>query len=325
MSIMNTWNLATKFAAFPCAQPDPVIIAATFLPAVTPALLEWVTFGCRDVMKFRLGRETPCGRSLKGDIAKAMSPKWANAAGTLLKFEAKFSFAGQMWLLADLISDTLARWTTLSYQMSGCPDALNMASWDITFSAPEALLGGHPTIIGGTVTNERGALGIAWPTGAIVPPGWYASGYFELHTKPLLGDDVSGADTWIRSGAASGFDFPATRTSPGYPGQSATNVYHLEVHNEDEHHEKQLTMMAMTDKTSLTTDLSASWMAAPFPLTTSVIKPLGCLENLFTSHVEDPAGTNPKKNWPKQIDKWLGQQTLTPTRGPPGGRPRSKK
>lgn len=324
MSFSNTYNLVKQFAAFPCAEPNPFIIALTFLPAVAPAMLEWATFSCRDVIKFRLGRDTPCGRALKGGVIKAIPPALQNAALNLLKFEGRFSYAGQLWLLADLASDTIARWTTLSYQLSGCPDALNVASWDITFSAAEALAAGVPTEIGGHISNAKNAIGIAWPTGAVVPAGWYASGYFELKSRPLFSDAVTGLDTWIRRAGGGGFDYAANRVAPGYGGQGATGIYHLEVQNTDQNAPHQLTMMAMADQLSLTTDLTAHWMAAPFPLTTSLIKPLSCLDGLFNTRVEDPAGRNHPGRQPTLIPRWLGPDVGKPVRGPPGGKPRSK-
>lgn len=325
MSFSNTYNLVKQFAAFPCAEPDPFIIAITFLPAVAPALLEWATFSCRDVLKFRLGRDTPCGRALKGGVIKAIPPALQNTALNLLKFEGRFSLAGQLWLLADLTSDTIARWTTLSYQLSGCPDALNIASWNIDYLSPEGLLPGVPSVIGGRVTNEKNALGIAWPTGAIVPAGWYASGYFELDVRPIFGDAVTGLNTWIRRQDFNDYDFAANRVAPGYRGQGAKGIYHLEVQNTDMNAPHQLTMMASTDAWCLTTGLKSYWMAAPFPLTTSIIKPLSCLDGLFNSHLEDPAGQNQKGRRPTLIPRWLAPDIAKPVRGPPGGKPRSKK
>lgn len=324
MSFSNTYNLVKKFAAFPCAEPDPFIIAITFLPAVAPALLEWATFSCRDVLKFRLGRDTPCGRALKGGVIKAIPPVLQSTAQNLLKFEARFSFAGQLWLLADLASDTIARWTTLSYQLSGCPDALNIASWDIEFQSPEGLLPNTPSVIGGRVTNDRNALGIAWTTGAIVPPGWYASGYFELDVRPVFGDAVTGLTTWIRRHDFNNYDYAGVKVAPGYQGQGAKGVYHIEVQNTDEHNAHQLSMYAMTDAWCLTTALTAHWMAAPFPLTTNIVKPLSCLDGLFNSHVDNPAGQNQRGRQPTFIPKWLGPDVAKPVRGPPGGKPRSK-
>lgn len=325
MSFSNTYNLVEKFAAFPCAEPDGLILAFTFLPAAAPAMLEWITFSCRDVVKFRLGRDTPCGRALKGNVFKAIPPKYVNAAQKLLMFEGKFSFAGQMWLLADLASDTIARWTTLSYQISGCPDALNIASWDIEYLSPEGLLPGVPSVISGRVVNDRNALGKAWPSGAIVPPGWYASGYFELDVRPVFGDAVTGLSTWIRREDFHSYDYAANHVAPGYRGQGAKSVYHLEVQNTDMHNPHQLVMMAMTDAWCLTTGLKASWMAAPFPLTSSMIRPLSCLDGLFNSHIEDPAGQNQRGRRPTLIPRWLGPDVAKPVRGPPGGKPRSKK
>lgn len=325
MSFSQTWNLAKTMAAFPCAEPSPLIVAITLVPAIAPALLEWVSFGCRDLLKFRLGKGVPCGRAMKAQVAKAIPPSFADPINKLLKWEHHFSFAGQMFLLADLASDTLARWTTLAYQLSGCPDALEGAYWSVEFQAPEALPPGIPEPIGGTITNEKGTPGIAWPTGAICPPGWWFSASFDVEARALHSGIPIGLSTWMRESSPHPYDFPGLKKPPGYPGQS-TKLSALFTHQaRDTGPPTQYTFTAMADQLALTTGFKATCQCTPFPPYDEFLSPLGCLRNFNVEHLQDPAGRNPKSYNPTIIPKWLGLEQPTPPRGPPGGKPRSRK
>lgn len=324
MGFLKTYNIVETLAAFPCAQPDPVLIALTFLPAVTPALLEWVSFGCRDVMKFRLGKGVPCGRAMRAQVAKIIPPKYVNAVEKLLKWEHQFSYAGQMFLLADLASDTIARWDTLAYQLNGCPDANNIANWQIEYSAAEALAPNIPTAIGGGIINQSGPLGIAWPTGAVVPAGWYVQGNFDVQARAIFGNQSVGLTTWIERIGGGTYDFPANRYPKGYPGGTARGGYTMQTQNTDNSLSGNYVMMAMSDVLALTTDLTATWSASAFPIADWALNPLGCLRDLGIEHIENPANRNPQSRNPGIIDKWFADIAPQPVRGPPGGKPRSK-
>jgi hypothetical protein len=325
MSILSDWNTIKMIEAFPCAKPNPIILIGTFIPAVTPALFEWVTFGCRDLLKFRLGKGTPCGRMMKAQVAKAIPPAFVDTVAQVLKWEHRFSFAGQMFLLADLAADTVARWTTLAYQMSGCPDALDYASWDIEFQAPEALGPNVPTAIGGRIVNGNNTIGKAWPTGAIVPPRWYLSAHFKVEAKTFHGGDSCELTTWLRREDHGGFDYPGNKYPKGYPNEKTTGTITQTVQNSDEHHSSQYTMMAMADRLSLTTDVKGTFQVSQFPPSDYTISALSCINSIGVEHVQDPAGRNPKTRYPGIIGKFVGANAPRPIRGSPGGMPRSKK
>jgi len=323
---MNTYNLVTKFAAFPCAEPSPIIVFATFFPAVAPALLEWASFGCRDIMKFRLGKGMPCGRMYKAQLAKVIPPAWADTTAKLLKFESAFSRAGQMFLLADLASDTLARWTTFAYQMSGCPEASEGADWQITTGNPHALLPSTATPVGGVITNEKGTPGIATPSGAVVPHGWYFSAEFQIKAKAFRGDQQIGISTWLRKRGPNAYDFPANVYTGGYPGNIVeflkTGSYMINTQNTDSSGARQYEFTALTDVLAVTTDITATCRASPNPPITTALSPLACLSQLGIQHKEDPAGRNNKPRYPTIIDKFIGENLPKPVHGPPGGLPR---
>ncbi len=323
-SAAYNWNTMKTLAAFPCAEPDPIIIALTFLPAVAPALLEYVSFGCRDIMKFRLGKGTPCGRQMRLGVQAAIPPKYSSTVNNLLKWEHRFSVAGQIFLIADLVGDTLARWDTLAYQLSGCPDALNIKTWDTKPRGFGALVAGHPTPVGGFVDNERGPLGIAWPTGAIVPEGWYWQTHFSLEVRPFLGGQPPTLTTWIHAHGGGGYDFPGNQFTPGYPGLAKTGHYDMTTHNSAGGGSQQYTYMAMTDTDAVGFNFNATSQCSPFPPASFSMNPLGCLRDLEITNVPDPAGNNRRAYYPLVIDKLIKAGGGTPIHGPPRGKPREK-
>lgn len=262
---------------------------------------------------------------MKAQVAKAIPPTFVDFVGKLMKFEHTFSYAGQMFLLADLTSDTLARWNTLAYQMSGCAPANDVVTWDIEYTVPEALAPGTPTIIGGRVTNQQGQGGVAWPSGAIAPPGWYVQIWFELEARAIFTTQRVGLTTWIRRTDHGGYDFGGNRYPKGYPGQGAKGSYMLTTQNTDAHFSSQYVMMAMSDELALTTELKAHCQASRLPPADWSLDPLGCIRDLSVEHINDPANRNPKPRYPNILARWIGEHSPVPVHGPPGGKPRTKK
>lgn len=325
MGFLKTWNIATQLAAFPCAEPNPVIFALTFGPAVAPALLEWASFGCRDIMKFRLGKGVPCGRALKGQVAKAIPPKWVDLVGKAMKFEHAFSYAGQMFLLADLASDTIARWNTLAYQMSGCPDANNYTSWDVSPGAPSTILPNTPTPVGGLITNENNPIGVAWPTGAIVPADWHFTLNFEIQAHAIFTGERLQVRTWIRKEGPGGYDFAANQYDNPYAAFLQRRfTYTLESQN-PRSVATQYTFIVETDKLAIVSGLEGHGQASSIPIADWSLNPLNCIKELGASRVENPAGRNRQPKFPGVVGRFVGQNAPKPVRGPPGGMPRSKK
>lgn len=325
MGFLHTYNITKTLAAFPCAQPNPIIIALTAVPAIAPALFEWAGFGCRDVLKFRMGRGAPCGRAMKGQVAGAIPPAFRGLAGTLLKWEHHFSYAGQMFLLADLISDTVARWTTLAYQLEGCPDALDGAAWQVRYQTAGRLEAGHPTPIGGEVVNLKGRGGIAWPEGAVVPSDWYFSADWQCTAVDFYDRTPAGLTLWIRRTSPFVYDYPAQRFGGGYPFVQFNPHYFLPEQHNDTHGPAQYTYMAMSDRTALIDSFSATCQATPFPQADWALNPLSCFSSLASERIPDPAGRNPRSRQPTMADRFLGTALPKPVRGPPGGKPRSKR
>lgn len=325
MGFSNSWNIIKQFAAFPCAEPDPVIIALTFLPAVAPALLEYVSFGCRDIMKFKLGKGAPCGRALAANLKKAVPPKTMDNLNKVLKWEHRFSVAGQIFLIADLEAETIARWTTMAYQLSGCPSALAGAFWQWEWDSPAGLIANVPSAVGGRIINETGTPGISHPTGANAPADWHTQIEFQVTAIPVFGGQPISVDVWVREGGAIGFDFTANHYPPGYPGAGKTAHYLMQAQNGKIVGVQQYTMYARSDVDCIITEMSGSASCTPYSPLDAFLKPLSCLQGGFPEHLEDPRGTNRRSKQPNLIQKVTGAIAGGVQRGPPGGKPRSKK
>lgn len=325
MSWSHTYNITTAMAAFPCAQPNPIIMAVTLVPAIAPALLEYAGFGCRDIMKFRVGIGAPCGRALKGDLQKAIPPKYTNAVGNILKFEHAFSQVGNAFLIADLVSDTVARWTTLAYQLSGCPDALDHAAWQGEWSAAAAILPNTPTAVGGRIVNQSGITGVAWPTGAIVPTKWYYTGEFNVTAVDIINGQSVGIKMWVEKTSPHHYDFPALNYKPGYGIVNLNSHYFLPETQNNDVGPAQYTYMVETDRLCLIDSFTASGQASPFPMAEWALSPLSCITSLGAERIVNPQGRNRTSRKPTVAEALLKPILPEARRGPRGGKPRSKK
>lgn len=325
MSWSHTYNITTAMAAFPCAKPNPIIMAVTLVPAAAPALFEFAGFGCRDIMKFRLGIGGVCGRAMKGQVAKAIPPSLTSAVGNILKFEHAFSTVGNYFLIADLVSDTVARWTTLAYQLSGCPDALDNASWQTEFIAPGAILPNTPTPVGGRIVNATGRPGVAWPTGAIVPTKWYFSAEFNVTAVTFSGHTPVNLLMWIEKTSPHHYDFPALNYNKGYGIVDPKPHYFLPETQNNDVGPAQYTYMVESSELCLIDSFTATASASPFPQADWSLSPLGCLSALTANRVENPTGRNRTSRKPTVADALLKPFLPAAPRGPKGGKPRSKK
>lgn len=325
MSFTGTYNILTDFAAFPCAQPNPIIIAITLVPAIAPALIDYAGLTCRDILKARLGHQAPCGRALKGQMAKAIPPAFQGTAKNLLKFEATFSKAGNAFLIADLVSDTLARWTTLAYQLSECPDALEGAAWQIKSVSAGAMNAGVPVAVGGQITHETGHPGIAWPNGGIIPAGWHFSAQFSIKAKALASNEPVGITIWLEQITGGHYDYPGHYSPPGYPGSETFASHYQRVHAPDRGGPTQYVFTAMADTLALNYDFEATCQATPFDQADWALEPLACFKDLLNPPHVNPAGRNRQSKF-SPLAKAFAKAAGPPVpRGPPKGKPRSKK
>lgn len=325
MGFQDAYNLAKQLAVYPCAQPTPVIYLATFFPAIAPALIEFASFGCRDILKFRLGIGAPCGRIIKNQVAKATPPKLVNAVGNFMKFERALSTGGFWWMIADLAADTTVRWSTLAYRMAECQIALDAATWDYQPFAPDVLFAGVPKPLAGRIENYRGTPGLAGITGATVPEGWHLQLNFDVDYHSLFHHFYPTVKLWIQQLGGTPYDFPANvYGNSAYAFSNAAGHYQLQTQNHATG-ARQYVMYGLADVDTVITGLTGHASVTALPPMELYLSPLTCWKNLNLSHQEDPAGRNRKGKQPNILDPFLKQIPKTPTRGRPGGMPRSKK
>lgn len=325
MGVLEAYNLATTLAAYPCAEPSPVIYAATFIPAIAPALIEFASFGCRDILKFRAGVNTPCGRMIKGQFKAASPPKWWDAGQKLMKFERAASTAGFWFMIVDLAAETTVRWSTLAYKMAECPIALNQASWTWEPFFEDVLFPGVPKPVAGAVTGYSGQPGHATIVSAIAPEGWYVQLNFHVEYRPFPGHPPGTVTFWVQESGGTPYDFPGQQYGTAhYPWQRGSGGYQLKTQNHD-HGARQYTMYALASERTIIAGASGHGAVSELPPMNLFLSPLNCWKDAFNETVPDPAGRN-RKQQPKNIlSPIFNAVTPKPVRGRPGGMPRSKK
>lgn len=325
MSFTNTWNLVKQIHAYPCAQPDPIIYFVTFAPAVAPALIDFISYGCRDIVKFKAGIGQPCGRAFKAGAVKAFGPSVVDGANKILKFTRPIEAGLFWWFVADLASDTLARWETLAYQLNGCVELEETASFQHEWIPQGATEGGVPHPVIGNVVNYTGKPFLSTSGGCNVPKGWYYQGSFDVKVHPVFSGQFSGVQTWLRIQGAGGHDFPANSYGAGYGGDGVSGHYTMSGQNTNEHNSQVVQMWIKTDVQCFIDDIKGYWTVSQLPPTDWTLSPLSCFRNLLVNSVPDPAGRNRKGHQPSMVEKWLGQiAEAGPDHGPPGGLPRKK-
>lgn len=325
MGVQSAYNFATSLSAYHCAEPSPALYAATFIPAVAPALIEFVGFGCRDILKFRLGRSAPCGRILKAQVNKAIPPKFLDAAGKLLKFEEGVSKAGFWFMIVDLAADTTIRWSTLAYRFNDCAPANAFASWQYEPIAEDILFPGVPKAVSGSITNYKGEPGHATTVGAVCPEGWYFQGDFNIDWRPFPGAQPASVTLWIQEGGGGNYDFPGTNFgNAGYPWQRSGGGYHLKTQN-TQTGARSYTMYAMADQMTIISGASGHMTVSLLEPMELAVTGLNCWADPFKSDVPDPQGKNPKRKPANILSPVFNPVTPKPVRGRPGGLPRSKK
>lgn len=325
MGLQDGYNFATQVDFYPCASPNPLIWMATFAPAVAPAFLDFISFGCRDILKFRAGIGLPCGRAMKAQVTKSIPPSLVSTVGNLMKFEHAFSTIGFWGLVVDLATDTTMRWLTLAYQFNGCTLFADDAHWQYSATAAHAVLPNVEYNIAGNVTNLQGNPLWARPEGALVPEGFYFQGNFSAEGQSLISGARIGMKTWIRKVDHGTYDYPANVYSPGYPDQNAVGHYMFSSHQPQRGHPAQYQMMIMVDQLALVWIKDGAMAVTNTPPVNWALSPLSCLRDLTVGRQDNPAGRNrssPQNILSKALNAALPK---LPRRGPPGGMPRSKK
>jgi hypothetical protein len=325
MGILSNWNYMKQIEAYPCASPNPLIYITTFAPAVTPALVDFISWGCRDIVKFKAGIGQPCGRLFKAQAVKAFGPAAVDMAHNILKFTRPVEFGLFWWFVADLASDSLARWDSLAYQMSGCDLPNDTASWQLEWIPQGAMSANVPKPIVGQVTHESGRPGFSASFGAVVPPGYYWQGSFTVKAHPIFSLQHSNLSVWIRTENTHGFDYSANQYPPGYPGAQKSGTYTMNGRARADRPTTFVKMYAMTDQLSIIDDVQGNFTVSRLPILDWTLSPLSCFRDTSGTRVENPAHRNKRADFPTRLDPADRGPGFGPTRrGPPGGKPRSK-
>jgi len=280
MGLQDGYNFATQVSAYPCADPSPIIWAASFGPAIAPALLDFAAFGCRDILKFRLGIGGPCGRAMKAQVAGAIPPALTQSVGNLMKFEHLFSKFGFYGLIADLASDTAMRWVTLAYTFNGCTLFTGDAHWQLEPTAAHAVLPNRPYELAGNVVNLQGDPLKARSEGALVPPGYYLQSNFTAEAQSLVTGARIGIKTWMRKDDGRIYDYDAIVHAPGYPDQNATSSYMLSNHQPQQNRTAHYIMMGEVTELALIWVREGAFAVTNTPPVNWALSPLSCFRDL---------------------------------------------
>lgn len=144
MSILHNINYMTRFVFFPCATPNPLILIDLAAEALLPELWEFFSYqvvqtvlpltkalGKKDQPRYQARREHDYldwkrsrghGRYQVADppTRRSYGEKWGPNTFLFraIDLEQKAAF---YWMILDLATEFMARWTTLIYQYQGCP------------------------------------------------------------------------------------------------------------------------------------------------------------------------------------------------------------
>lgn len=192
MSILSNINFMRKFIAFPCATPNPLILIETAFEALLPELWEFLSFqvvqqvlpvakkiGGRDAPRWqerRPMRDYDWRRTRGHGVHMSSNPPERRSVGEklgpntvlfrLIDFEQRALF---YWMLVDLATEFMARWTTLIYLKQKCP-------FD------------HPCTKSGVFSSAFIGMGGTRMILPILDVGSLFSGGLEIQTRYFAGD-----------------------------------------------------------------------------------------------------------------------------------------
>jgi hypothetical protein len=325
MGLLQTQNFLTDLSAYGCADPGITIWAATFIPAVAPAIVEFVSFGCRDIIKFRAGVGAPCGRMIKADVKKALTPKLFKAAGNMMKFDRVASEGGFWFMIIDLASDSIMRWNTLAYRYADCPIAGEQASWGYEPFFEDVLFAGVPKPLAGRIVDYQGEFGHATITGAVCPTSWHFQANFSTDWRPFPGHPPGNVTLWIQASGNGNYDFPGKQFGWDHYGwQNGEGAYGLknQAHGT---RSTAYTMYALAEQQTIISGAYGNMSVSKLDPMNVYLSPLNCWRGTENPDVPDPAGRNRKKKPANMLSPIFNPVTPKPVRGRPGGMPRSKK
>lgn len=192
MGVIDNLGYIKTAAAFPCANPDPILIAEAGLKAIGPVLLNAASFGCNDIVKMRAGISPWHSRGIRALVEGAIPPSEKDTAGKLLKFTIPIQKALFFWFVVDLTVDFFARWHSQVFRLGACGQTANANTGSGPVVAWVQGGGGGFSRISYDMTLSNPGNHQIGSDGFIVFPHQYWQCYFSLTPKPLFFGQVPG-------------------------------------------------------------------------------------------------------------------------------------
>lgn len=286
MGTVNNINYLKEVQYFPCADPSPLILITTALEAGAPTLLEFYSWGCRDILKLRAGYSNFCGRGFRAIVAKWHPPGFIDKLHKFYEFFGPVDKLLYGFLIADLQSSFLAKWTSLAYAAQGCiPDPTTQQTTG-TAQIPQGILANHETGIVYRLTTIGGSGGVVRPTSVTIPDGWYVSITWSVHVDPLFADQGVTVHTWLQSVTGTHHHIAEQEFEPPWfgSGTRARGKAYFQTPGFGFAHSYEWRIVV--DKTAFITSGDLQVIISPLPILNYGLEPLSCLGKDVTQYLE---------------------------------------
>lgn len=280
MGVLNNLNYIHKIQYVPCWEPGPLILIETGLAAGALALLEFFSFGCRDILKAKLGKSPICGRQFKAAVVGGVPPELVRRADKLLGFVLPIDRALYAWLIADVASGFIANWESFAYASAGCIPNQFSTSHKYTM-APFGLDTGQEAIIPYILRDEPIPGQCA---GWLIPSDWYFDATFDCQCRPLFGDGTASFDLYLHAHAATDWDFHKSNTPPGFPGQTRRGISHTSTQAPHTPVVTQYTARIFANQPMICFSGQATSTCSPLPILDQFLSPLSCFNQDLHSY-----------------------------------------
>lgn len=232
MGLRRDMNYVKRIAKTPCQNNSVSIYLQTGLRAATPVLFDFLSFGCREPLKFAAGRGQFGHMFGYGNVRKGAmphrKPKIAGAAGrppttvaggtALWKLVGLGDRAAYYWFLAELAKDFTLNWTSLMYQENKC-DSPPIGY--CTFIIQDQIIGPSPGEM--LIFPENACHDIISDTRSwIIPPGVQAACTYHCNSVPWTPAQTPGATLQTYMQSSDGHAYGAS--SYGGTGSGDTGV-----------------------------------------------------------------------------------------------------
>lgn len=200
-SSLKKLNAIKTIDAIPCYQGGLWIEITTGYKAAGLALVEVLTFGCRDLLSFRAGKLPYCGMLVKPVSGRAIPGSDKTWFKKIFKVIDPIEKTFFKFFIVDVGLNFVANWMSLIYQANNCIDRND------TYTATgENALGGRitpgaPFRIVYRKTSETGRGFLFRGSQFVVPAGWYFKCSFDYKIKQYQNLPLGSLDIWLALGS----------------------------------------------------------------------------------------------------------------------------